>query len=137
MLKSIKEFQNFALRGNMVDMAVGIIIGAAFSKVVNSLVADMIMPPIGLLIGGVDFNDLALHLQWPGSLKPPVELRYGAFLNNIINLFIISLSIFLVIKLMNRLYKKEPETKKCPECAMSIPCKAKKCGFCCSVISNS
>ncbi len=131
----MKEFKDFALRGNMVDMAIGIIIGAAFSNVVNSFVSDIVMPPIGLLIDGVDFSALSLKLHWPGSQKVPVELKYGAFIKTLIDLTIIALAIFLVIKLMNRLHRKkpeEPDTKQCSECCMSIPVKAKKCGYCCT-----
>ncbi len=137
MLTWLKEFKEFALRGNMVDLAVGIIIGAAFSKVVNSLVTDIVMPPIGLLLGGVDFSTLSIKLNWPGSLGNPVEIKYGLFINTLIDLFILAGAIFLVIKMMNSLHKKQtiqPATQDCPECLMSIPLKAKKCGHCCSSI---
>jgi large conductance mechanosensitive channel len=130
-----KEFKEFALRGNMVDLAVGIIIGAAFGKVVNSLVTDILMPPIGLLLGGVDFSALSLKLHLPGSSAPPVELKYGSFINTLVDLFILSFAIFILIRGMNRLYKKQeqaPSTKECPECAMSIPIQARKCGHCTS-----
>ncbi|CUI17056.1 Large-conductance mechanosensitive channel [Candidatus Protochlamydia naegleriophila] len=139
MLAWLKEFKEFALRGNMVDLAVGIIIGAAFSKAVNSLVTDIVMPPIGLLLGGVDFSALSIKLNWPGSPGNPVEIRYGAFINTLIDLLILSGAIFLVIKMMNSLHKKQevlPNTKECPECLMSIPLKAKKCGHCCSPITS-
>lgn len=119
----LKEFKEFALRGNMVDLAIGVIIGAAFGKVVSSFVDDIIMPPIGFLIGGIDFSKLSLHL---GS----VEIKYGVFTNNLISLLIISAVIFSVIKLMNALYRKDPTSKECPDCAMTIPIKAKKCCHC-------
>jgi large conductance mechanosensitive channel len=132
----IKEFKEFALRGNMVDLAIGVIIGAAFGKVVSSLVADIIMPPIGLIVGGIDFSALSFKMHVPGSIQPPVEVKYGTFLNNLIDLLIISGVIFLVIKGMNSLRKnEEPAPTKetpCPECKMAIPIKAKKCGHCCS-----
>lgn len=129
----LKEFKSFAIRGNMIDLAIGVVIGAAFGKVVNSFVSDIIMPPIGYLIGGVDFNHLSLKLT--GTDGTPVEIKYGAFINQVIELLIITAAIFMVIKLMNRLYKKAPEDLKmqdCPECSMSIPKNAKKCGHCCS-----
>lgn len=133
-----KEFKSFAMRGNMVDLAVGVIIGAAFGKVVNSFVSDIIMPPIGYLIGGVDFSHLSLKMM--GNDGTPVEIKYGAFINQIIDLLIIAGAIFMVIKLMNRLYKQAPgdlKTQDCPECLMSIPQKAKKCGHCCTELRHS
>lgn len=128
-MKWIDEFKKFVLKGNMVDMAVGIIIGAAFGKVVNSLVNDIIMPPIGFIIGGVNFNELTLKL---GS---EVTIAYGSFINQCVNLLIIAGSIFVVIKLMNRLHLKKvhsPSEKPCPKCLMTIPVKATKCGHCTS-----
>lgn len=133
----IKEFKDFALKGNMVDLAIGVIIGAAFGKVVSSLVSDIIMPPIGLLIGGIDFSALSVKMSLPGSSLPPVEIKYGLFINNLIDFFIISAVIFLAIKGMNKLRKSSPKeaskTKVCPECFMEVPIEAKKCGHCCSI----
>ncbi|WP_075883624.1 large conductance mechanosensitive channel protein MscL [Candidatus Protochlamydia sp. W-9] len=129
----LKEFKEFALRGNMVDLAIGIIIGGAFSKAVNSLVTDVIMPLIGLLLGGVDFSALSLKLHLPGSTAAPVAVKYGIFVNTLIDLLILSSVIFIVIKGMNRLYEKSnkaPCTRECPECLMTIPIQAKKCGHC-------
>jgi large conductance mechanosensitive channel len=103
----IKEFREFAVKGNMVDMAVGIIIGGAFGQIINSLVNDVIMPPLGLLIGGVDFADLAVTLKAAEGDVEAVLLRYGAFINTALNFLIIAFAIFMVIKAMNRLKRKE------------------------------
>lgn len=106
MKKFLQEFKEFAMRGNMIDMAVGIIIGAAFGKIVSSLVADVIMPPIGLLVGGVDFTDLAITLKRATAEDPAVLLRYGAFLQTIVD-FIVALAIFLMVKGINSLRRKQ------------------------------
>jgi len=102
----IKEFKEFAIKGNAVDMAVGIIIGAAFGKIVSSLVTDVIMPPIGLLLGGVDFKNLAVTLKEAVGEAPAVLLRYGLFINNVIDFLIVAFAIFLVVKGINTLKKK-------------------------------
>jgi len=106
-MSMLTEFKEFAVKGNMVDMAVGIIIGGAFGKIISSLVNDVIMPPLGLLIGGVDFSDLAVVLKQAGQGAEEVTLRYGLFINNLIDFLIIALAIFMVIKAMNRLKRKE------------------------------
>ncbi|MCB1866419.1 MAG: large-conductance mechanosensitive channel protein MscL [Chromatiales bacterium] len=103
----IKEFREFAVKGNMVDMAVGIIIGAAFGKIVSSLVGDVIMPPLGILIGGVDFSDLAVTLKAAADGQAAVTLGYGKFVQTVIDFTIIAFAIFMVIKFMNRLKQKE------------------------------
>lgn len=103
----LQEFKAFAMRGNVVDMAVGIIIGGAFGKIVSSFVGDVIMPPIGLLLGGVDFSDLALTLKAAEEGQPAVMLKYGMFINTVIDFIIIAFAIFMVIKAMNTLKKKE------------------------------
>lgn len=103
----VKEFQDFAVKGNAVDMAVGIIIGAAFGKIVSSLVTDIIMPPVGLLLGGVDFSTLALTLKAATLDQPAVTLKYGLFINNLINFVIVAFSIFLVVKGINTLKKEK------------------------------
>ncbi|MBA3603532.1 MAG: large-conductance mechanosensitive channel protein MscL [Parachlamydiaceae bacterium] len=136
-MKFIQEFKAFAMRGNVVDLAIGVIIGAAFGKIVNSFVNDIIMPPIGVILGGVDFSDLALTLHKETSTVPPVLLRYGSFINAVVDFAIIAFVIFLVIKAMNRLLPPNPVvliTKNCPECLMQIPRKAKKCGHCQSIL---
>ncbi len=106
----LQEFKKFAIKGNVMDMATGVIIGAAFGKIVSSFVADIIMPPIGMLMGKVDFSDLALTLQKATETSEAITLNYGVFLNTIINFVIISFSIFLVIKQLDR-FKKEEESK--------------------------
>ena len=113
-----KEFRDFAMRGNVVDMAVGIIIGGAFGKIVSSFVNDVLMPPIGLLIGGVDFGDLAITLKEAAGDTPAVMLKYGAFLQTTIDFLIIAFAIFVAIKAMNSLRRREeakPEPPKPPE----------------------
>jgi large conductance mechanosensitive channel len=115
----VKEFREFAMRGNVVDMAVGIIIGAAFGKIVSSLVSDVFMPPIGWLIGGVDFSDLAITLPALLEGKEPVLIAYGKFIQTVLDFTIVAFAIFMVIKGMNRLKRKdvvvEPEAPAEPE----------------------
>src|SRR5471032_3519994 len=105
----MKEFREFAMRGNVVDLAVGVIIGAAFGKIVSSLVADIIMPPLGLLVGGVDFKQFALVLREAQGTVPAVVMHYGVFIQNIFDFIIVALAIFCAIKLMNRMRRKEEE----------------------------
>jgi large conductance mechanosensitive channel len=134
----VKEFRDFAMKGNVVDMAVGIIIGAAFGKIVSSLVGDVIMPPIGMALGNVDFSSLAFTLKEATDTSPAVVIKYGLFINTIIDFVIVAFAIFLVIKQMNRLKKPAPApaatTKDCPHCLMSVPLKATRCGHCTSDI---
>lgn len=103
----VQEFREFAVKGNMVDMAVGIIIGAAFGRIISSLVNDVVMPPLGLLIGGVDFSELAITLKAAEAGAEAVLLRYGLFINNLIDFLIIAFAIFVVIKAMNSMKRKE------------------------------
>ena len=121
----LAEFRDFAIKGNAVDMAVGIIVGGAFGKVVTSLVNDVVMPPIGMLLGQMeDFSKLAIPLGAKASL------RYGAFINSVLDFVIVALCIFLVIKQINRLRQTppaEPTTKTCPQCLSTIPLKAVRC----------
>ena len=145
----LKEFKEFAMRGNVVDLAVGVIIGAAFGKIVTSLVEDVLMPPIGQLVGKVDFSGLFINLSGThyDSLKaakavtpPAATLNYGMFLNSVINFLIVAFVVFLVVQQMNRLTKKPvpaavPTTKDCPQCAMTIPIAAKRCGHCTSQLA--
>jgi large conductance mechanosensitive channel len=139
----LKEFREFIARGNVVDMAVGVIIGAAFGKIVSSLVADIVMPPIGLLIGGIDFSNLFLSLsgQTYPSLKAAQDVgaptvNYGLFLNNLINFLIISFVIFMLVRGVNRLKREQPApaaaptTRDCPYCLSTIPLKATRCAHC-------
>ncbi|RJP63337.1 MAG: large conductance mechanosensitive channel protein MscL [Ignavibacteriales bacterium] len=147
-----KEFKEFAMRGNVVDMAVGIIIGAAFGTIVKSLVSDVIMPPIGLLLGGVDFSNLFFVIK-EGTLPGPfdtlqqaqeagaVTVNYGTFINTVISFLIVAWAIFVLVKGMNRLKKKEAEvpaeatTKECPYCFNTISIKATRCPACTSSLT--
>ncbi|MHB1368870.1 MAG: large-conductance mechanosensitive channel protein MscL [Pseudomonadaceae bacterium] len=110
----ISEFKAFAMRGNVIDMAVGIIIGAAFGKIVSSFVDGVIMPPLGLLIGGVDFSDLAIVLKEAVGETPAVLLRYGAFIQTVVDFLIVAFAIFIAIKAMNSLRRKEAEAPSAP-----------------------
>lgn len=127
-----KEFREFAMRGSVLDMAVGIILGGAFGAIVSSLVADVLMPPIGLLLGKVDFSKLSV------ALSDSVTLNYGKFINTIITFLIVAFCLFLIIRAMNRLQKKAeapaaaPTTKDCPFCATAVPIKAVRCPHCTS-----
>ena len=136
----INEFKEFAMRGNVVDMAVGIIIGGAFGKIVSSLVNDIIMPPIGMALGNVDFSKLAITLSEKTAEAEAVTIKYGAFINTVLDFVIVAFCIFMVIKGMNRMKRqeeeptKEPTTKDCPKCCSSIPIKAIRCPNCTSEI---
>lgn len=110
----LKEFKEFAVKGNVIDLAVGIIIGAAFGKIVTSIVADVIMPPIGLLIGGVDFSDLVITLKAAEGATPAVVISIGKFLQTLIDFTIIAFAIFLLIKLINKVKAKEPAASVTP-----------------------
>lgn len=110
----MKEFKAFAMRGNVMDMAVGIIIGAAFGKIIASLVADVIMPPIGLIVGGVNFTDLSLVLREAAGETAAVTLNYGVFLQTLLDFIIIAFAIFLMVKGMNRLSRKKAEEPAAP-----------------------
>ena len=135
-----KEFKTFAMRGNVVDLAVGIIMGAAFGKIVTSLVNDMIMPPIGVLLGGVDFSGLRLTIGSGAEGANPVTLNYGVFINTVIDFLIVALAVFLLVRVVNALKRKEevapsaPTQRDCPECLMAIPINAKRCGHCTAVL---
>jgi large conductance mechanosensitive channel len=147
--KVLKEFKEFAMRGNVVDMAIGIIIGAAFGTIVQSLVNDVIMPPIGLALGHVDFSNLFLVLKQGATAGPytsldgakkagAVTINYGAFVNTIISFLIVAFAVFLLVRSINQLNRKEeaptaaPTTKECSYCASSIPIKATRCPHCTS-----
>jgi large conductance mechanosensitive channel len=141
----LKEFKEFAMRGSVLDLAVGVIIGAAFGKVVSSLVDDIIMPPIGRLLGHVDFSQLFINLtdQSYASLADAKKagaatLNYGNFVNMVINFLIVAFAVFLLVRSVNRWMPKPPPapvtTKDCPQCAMPIPVTAKKCGHCTSTV---
>jgi large conductance mechanosensitive channel len=140
-----KEFKEFALKGNVVDLAIAVIIGGAFGKIITSLVNDILMPPFGMLLGGVNFTDLFISLD--GQTYPSLAvataagaptINYGVFLNNIISFLIIAWVLFLVVKAMNAMKKApapaaaEPATRTCPQCATEIPIKAVRCPHCTS-----
>ncbi|MHC5224674.1 large-conductance mechanosensitive channel protein MscL [Ignatzschineria sp. LJL83] len=108
-MKFIQEFKEFAMRGNVIDLAVGVIIGGAFNKIVSSLVSDIIMPPLGVLLGGVDFKDFALTLKAAVGDEPAVILNYGMFIQNIFDFIIVAFSIFVAIRVMNKLREKQDE----------------------------
>jgi large conductance mechanosensitive channel len=113
-MRVIQEFKEFALKGNVVDMAVGIIIGAAFGKIVSSLVGDMIMPPIGVILGGVDFTDLAITVKAAVGDQPPVVIAYGKFIQTVIDFTIIALAVFIGVKAINILKRQEEVAPKPP-----------------------
>src|SRR5687767_3499034 len=124
----LKEFREFAMRGNVMDLAVGVIIGAAFGKIVTSLVDDLIMPLVGLFTGGVDLSERVLGIAG-------AELRWGAFVQNIIDFLIVAFIVFLIVRAMNRLKREQPTTpttKECPFCFTTIPLKAARCPNCTS-----
>lgn len=108
----LSEFKDFAIKGNVVDMAVGIIVGAAFGKIVSSFVKDVIMPPLGVMMGGVDFSDLAVVIQEAAGEVPVVAIKYGLFIQTIVDFVIVALAIFMAVKVMNSLKKKEEEAPK-------------------------
>jgi large conductance mechanosensitive channel len=141
----LKEFREFIMRGNVVDLAVGLVIGAAFTAVVNSLVKDIIMPPVGMLLKGVDFTNLYISLD--GQTYPSLAvaqaagaptLNYGIFINTLITFLITALVIFFIVKTINKLRRQSepapaaPTTKDCPFCATAIPLQAKRCPNCTS-----
>ena len=145
----LKEFKEFAMKGNVLDMAIGIILGVAFGKIVTSLVEDLLMPPIGLLLGKVDFTNLYLNLSdknfdtlAAAKAAGAATLNYGIFLNTIINFLIVALAIFLLVRQVNRM-KRQPEpapaaaptTKECPYCLSMIAIKASRCPHCTSELA--
>jgi large conductance mechanosensitive channel len=146
-----QDFKAFIMRGNVLDLAVGVIIGAAFGAIVKSLVDDIIMPPIGLALGNVDFTNLYTLLKAGPKAPPPyasladakaagaVTLNWGVFINNILTFLIIAIAVFLLVRMVSKLYKKPApppaNTKTCPYCATSIPLAATKCPNCTSAIA--
>lgn len=149
-----KEFKEFAMRGNVVDMAVGIIIGGAFGTIVKSLVSDVLMPPIGLLLGGVDFSNLFITLKDGATTGPyatlasaqsagAVTISYGVFMNGVISFLIVAFAVFLLIKALNKLKRdggateEEPTTKECVYCLSTIAIKATRCPNCTSELSGA
>lgn len=145
----LKEFREFAARGNVIDLAVGVIIGAAFGKIVDSLVTNVIMPPISLVAGDIDLSDRALILSkhsYPSLTAARADhapmISYGVFLNSVLSFLIVSFTIFICVRTINKLYRKPeappaPATKECPFCCSSIPLAATRCPQCTSVLSPS
>ena len=143
----LKEFREFAMRGNVVDLAIGLIIGAAFGKIVTSFVNDVLMPPLGLLLGKVDFSNLFVNLSGKSyasvaeaKAAGAATLNYGMFINTVIDFVIVAFAIFLLVKQINRLKRPEapaaPSTKDCPFCATAIPIKASRCPHCTSDLGS-
>lgn len=141
----LKEFKEFAMKGNVLDLAVGFILGAAFGKIVTSLVSDLIMPPIGLILGKVDFANLFLNLSGKSysslaeaKAAGAPTLNYGIFLNSVVDFVIVAFAVFLLVRMVNRWNKPAPaatpSTKECPYCASTIPLKATRCPNCTSEI---
>jgi large conductance mechanosensitive channel len=145
-MKIFKEFREFAMRGNVLDMAIGIIIGTAFGKIITSLVNDILMPPIGVLLGKMDFTNLFINLSSQpyerladAKSAGAATINYGLFLNTIIDFIIVAFIIFLLIRQVNRFKKKEesatvPAVRDCPHCLSSVPMKATRCAHCTSEI---
>ena len=145
----LQEFKKFAMQGNVVDMAIGIIIGASFGKIVSSLVNDVLMPPIGLILGNLDFSGLFINLSGQAyatlaqaKAAGAPTINYGLFLNNIIDFLIVALVIFMMVKQVNRLKAKPapaatPTTRECPRCLSAVPLKASRCAFCTSDLQAS
>jgi large conductance mechanosensitive channel len=144
----LKEFKEFAMRGNVMDMAIGIILGAAFGKIVSSFVNDLLMPPIGKLMGNVDFSNLFVSLSGrdyaslaEAKAAGAATLNYGVFINTILDFLIVAFAIFLLIRQINKLKRKDeapaaaPTTHSCPQCLMEVPLKARRCGHCTSTIA--
>jgi large conductance mechanosensitive channel len=140
-MKLIDEFKEFAVKGNVVDMAVGVIIGGAFGKIVSSFLNDLMMPPLGLLNGGVNFNDQKLVLRAAHGLDKAVTINYGSFITAVIDFTILAFAVFAFVKAINALKRSEPvpppapTEKKCPECLFNIPLEARRCGHCAQAVS--
>ncbi len=139
----VREFREFAVRGNVLDMAIGIIMGAAFGGIVNSLVADVMMPPLGAVTGRVDFKDKKVTIAQAVKdgekvVKPAVEIAYGKFINSVISFVLVALAVFLLMKGINRIRRQAPppppDTRECPFCCSSIPKKAVRCAHCTSEV---
>ena len=140
----IKEFRDFIARGNVIDLAVGVIIGGAFGKIVSSLVSDVLMPPLGLMLGKIDFSNLFVNLG-EKPVKTVAEakaagvptLNYGVFIDNVIQFFILAFCVFLIVCGVTKIYKPVVTTKPCPYCAENVPLTAKKCGHCTSDLDTA
>lgn len=150
----IKEFKEFVMKGNVVDMAVGIVIGAAFGAIVKSLVSDIIMPPVGILLGNVDFSNLFVIIKEGAAAGPyatvadaqkagAVTVNYGLFVNSVISFLIVAFSVFLLVKSINNMRRQQetpppaPDTRECPYCLSAVPLKATRCAHCASELKAS
>jgi len=142
----LKEFREFAMRGNVIDLAVGVVIGAAFGKIVTSLVSDVIMPPLGLILGRVDFSNLFLNLSGKSyaslaeaKAAGAATVNYGVFINNVLDFLIVAFAVFLLVRGVNRLYRAPPATapttRPCPYCLTVVPLQATRCPACTSAIA--
>jgi len=135
-MKIVKEFKEFAMKGNVADMAIGVVIGAAFGKIVSSFLNDVLMPLLGMLTGGMDFSDHKLTLKAAQGAAKAVTINYGAFITVTLDFATVAFAVFMVVKAMNALKREEPAAppapteKKCPECLLNIPIGAKRCGHC-------
>lgn len=136
MKKMLDEFKEFAVKGSVVDMAVGVIIGGGFGKIVTSFLNDVMMPPLGLLAGGADFTEHRVTLKAAEGTNKAVTLDYGAFVTAVVDFAILAFAVFLLVKAINRLRESQPvpppapTEKQCPECLLNVPLKAKRCGHC-------
>lgn len=141
MNKTLKEFKAFAMKGNVVDMAVGVVIGGAFGKIVTSFLNDIMMPPLGMLTGGVDFTDHRLALKGAEGAAKAVTVNYGAFITTLVDFAVVALAVFLLVKAINSMKQQEAAAppaateKKCPECLSLIPLEAKRCRYCAQIVA--
>jgi len=135
-MSMVKEFKEFAMKGNVVDMAVGVVIGGAFGRIVTSFLNDVMMPPLGILTGGVDFSEHRITLKGATATSKAVTVNYGSFITAVVDFAIVAFAVFLLVKAMNHLKRDEPlpapapTEKQCAECLLNIPVKAKRCGHC-------
>ena len=132
-MKILKEFKTFAMKGNVMDMAVGVVIGGAFGRIVTSFLNDVMMPPLGMLTGGVDFTEHRLTLKAAEGAAKAVTVNYGAFITAVVDFSVVAFVVFMLVKGMNTLKREEPvapSEKKCTECLMTIPLRATRCGHC-------
>ena len=133
----LKEFKEFIMRGNVIDLAVGLIMGATFGAIVTSLVNDIVMPPVGMLLGNIDFSHMVITLQ----VDPPVTINYGTFINTIITFLMVAVVMFLLIRAVNRLEREpppaDPTTKSCPYCISTVPIQATRCPHCTSQLEGT
>lgn len=137
----LKEFKEFAMKGNVLDMAVGVVIGGAFGKIVSSFLNDIMMPPLGMLTGGADFTDWRIVLKAAGGAAKAVTVNYGAFITAVLDFAIVAFAVFMLVKAINAMKREQPASapapseKPCPECLFNVPLKATRCGHCAQPLS--